>query len=243
MKLKSLTIGAVFACLLANPAFAAPVTAKYKASSAVGSGANHSLWISTGLGSGVGTDFDFDPLGLMTFFDDGTATLTGDLVSQSNANAGFELAFDYDSTFKKSNGDDFTPTFKSENSSMATIGTFYRNLTGGTLIGTGILAGLDLTVFRKPVDGPWATQIGGSNGTNNGANNKNNNFGMANWFMINVTSATCFICSNNSTIANLNGKQGDINIDLTPVPIPAAGFLLVGGLGALAGLRRKRRSS
>jgi opacity protein-like surface antigen len=66
MKLKSLTIGAVFACLLANPAFAAPVTAKYKASSAVGSGANHSLWISTGLGSGVGTDFDFDPLGLMS---------------------------------------------------------------------------------------------------------------------------------------------------------------------------------
>jgi hypothetical protein len=118
---------------------------------------------------------------------------------------------------------------------MATAGTFYRNLTGGTLIGTGILAGLNLTVTRKPIDGPWATQIGGSNGTNNGANNKNKNFGMANWFMINVTTATCRICSNNSVIANLNGKQGDINIDLVPVPVPAAGFLLIGGLGALAG--------
>ncbi len=243
MKLKSLTIGAVFACLLANSAMAAPVTAKYKASSAVGSGNDHSVWISTGLGNGVGQDFDFDPLGVMTFFSDGTATLIGSIVSQSNANAGFNLAFDYDNAFIKTDGSGFTPTFKSENGSMATISTFYRNLTGGTLMGTGILAGLDLTVSRKPVDGPWATQIGGSNGTDKGANNKNKNFGMANWFMINVDSATCSICTGNTTIANLNGKQGDINIDLAPVPAPAAGFLLIGGLGALAGLRRRRRKS
>jgi hypothetical protein len=85
--------GGVFCCLLANSAMAAPVTAKYEATSAVGSGANHSLWISTGLGGGVGSDFDFDPFGIMTFFDDGTATLAGDLVSQSNSAAGFNLAF------------------------------------------------------------------------------------------------------------------------------------------------------
>ncbi|MEP2028402.1 MAG: VPLPA-CTERM sorting domain-containing protein [Paracoccaceae bacterium] len=243
MKLKSVALGAIFAGLLASSAFAATVTAKYKATSAVGSRADHSLWISTGLGNGVGKDFNFTPFGTMTFLSDGTATLVGDVVSQTNALAGFKLSYFYDSTFKDINGNAFTPTFKSENGSKATASTFYRNLVGGVLRGTGILAGLDLRVTRKPVNGPWATQIGGSNGTDNGANNKNKNFGLANWFMINVTSATCSICSNNSTIANLNGKQGDINIDLTPVPVPGAGFLMVGGLSAFAALRRKRRKS
>jgi hypothetical protein len=81
MTLKPFTIGAVFASHLAHSAMAASVTAKYEATSAVGSGANHSLWISTGLGGGIGSGFDFDPFGIMTFFDDGTATLAGDLVS------------------------------------------------------------------------------------------------------------------------------------------------------------------
>jgi hypothetical protein len=39
-----------------------------------------------------------------------------------------------------------------------------------------------------------------------------------------------------------DGKGGFIdNVALTPAPLPAAGLVLLGGLGALAGLRRRRR--
>ncbi len=237
--MKKLIATAVFALTFAGAASAATITAEYDATSAVGSGADHSIWISGGLGAGIGSDFDFDPAGRFTLYDDGTATLKGSIVSQTRADAGFTLSFDYDSVF-----DGFTPKFKSENGSKEVLGsTFFRDMEGGTLIGTGVLAGLNLSVSRKPVDGPYATQIGPSNGTDNGANNKNKNFGMANWFMINVDSATCSVCSGNSVIANLNGKQGDVNVDLAAVPIPAAGYLMFGGLFALAGLRRRRRKT
>lgn len=223
----------------AAPVSAASVTAQYKATSAVGSGSDHSIWISSGLGAGIGSDFDFNPAGLFALFSDGTATLTGNIVSQTRADAGFALSFNYDSTF-----DGFSPAFKSENGSQAVAGqTFFRDLESGSLSGTGVLAGLELTVTRKPLNGPYATQIGPSNGVNNGANNKNKNYGLANWFSINVIRSDCSVCDNNSVIANLNGKQGDVNIDLAPVPVPAAGLMLIGGLAALGGLHRKRRKA
>ncbi len=218
----------------AASAATATVTNQYKASSAIGSGADHSLWISTGLGGGIGKDFDFDPAGLMTFLADGTASLIGRVVSQSNAGAWFDLAFNFDSTFLQ------TPNFKSENGSTETTGTFFRDLESGSLTGGGILAGLDLSITRLPVNGYYAAQIGAGTPTQNGANNKNNNFGMAVWFKIGVESATCSICSGNGVIDNLDGKQGDVNIDLSPVPVPAAGLLLAGALGALGILRRRR---
>lgn len=238
MKLKLVLAAIATVALTSGTAIAATISAQYQATSAVGSGADHSLWISGGLGGGVGSDFDFDPAGLFTLFSNGLATLTGKVVSQTNAGAWFDLAFNYDSTFLQ------TPNFKSENGSVATGDTFYRDLEDGTLIGGGILAGLNISVTRAPVNGYYATQIGSGTAQNNGANNKNNNFGMANWFKISITSATCSICTT-SQISNLvaNGGQGDINVDLTPVPVPAAGLLLVGALGALGVLRRRNRKT
>jgi hypothetical protein len=96
------------------------------------------------------------------------------------------------------------PAFKSENGSAEVLGsTIYRDLEGGTLIGFGLLAGLDLTVSRNPVNGNFATQIGPSNGTDIGANNKNKNYGLANWLFLTVTSNTCSICDSDE-IALLN---------------------------------------
>ena len=216
-----------------SSAHAAMITNSYSVTSAIGSGNDHSLWISGGLGAGIGSDFDFDPAGLFTLFDDGTATLSGTVISQDDNSSGFLLSFNYDNTFT------FAPSFKSENGSVETMDTIYRDLEGGTLIGFGLLDGLDLTVTRRPSDGPYATQIGPGTATNNGANNKNQNFGMAHWLSLIVDSASCSICDT-SQIKYLDGQQADINVDLAPVPLPATAMLLLSGLLGLLGLQRNK---
>lgn len=234
--LKALAVAA--ACIIGSQANAATITHNYEVTSAVGSGNDHSLWISSGLGSGIGRDFDFSPAGMFSIFSNGMAKLTGRVVSQDNPAAGFDLSFMYDNTFLKD------PKFKSENGSVATDDTFFLDLEGGTLIGTGLLAGLDLSVVRKPANGKYATQIGSGTDTQNGANNKNSNFGMSTWFTIQVDRADCIIC-NTSTIQNLNGRQGDINIDLNvaPVPLPAGGLLLLTAFAAAAGLHLRKSAA
>ncbi|MEX0280965.1 MAG: hypothetical protein AB3N13_07205, partial [Arenibacterium sp.] len=88
-----MTIIAALCALVAGSASAAQLTRKYSLSPAVGSGADHAIWISTGLGNGVGRDFDFAPAGVFSLYSDGTAKMSGHLVSQTNANAGFKLNF------------------------------------------------------------------------------------------------------------------------------------------------------
>jgi hypothetical protein len=39
------------------------------------------------------------------------------------------------------------------------------------------------------------------------------------------------------------GADLDVTVSAAPIPVPAAGLLLVGGLGALAAVRRRRRSA
>jgi hypothetical protein len=87
-KLASLIVATT---LIAATTEAATITSSYSATSAVGSSSDHSLWISTCLGNGIGSDFDFDPAGLFNLLDDGTAALSGTVVSQSNNNAEFQL--------------------------------------------------------------------------------------------------------------------------------------------------------
>jgi len=217
-------------------ASAATLESSWTATSAIGSGADHSMWLSHGLGNGIGKDFNFTN-GLLNLFDDGTGTLTATAVSQNNANAGFTVSVRYDNTFLQ------TPKFKSENGSVATGDTFFRDMESGTLTGFGVLAGLDASLTRMPADGKYATQFGSGTATSNGANNKNNQFGMANWFNFSIDQANCAICSNNSVldgIINAGSVQGDFNLNLAPVPLPASGWMLIAAAGGLAGMRRRK---
>ncbi len=241
MRIKTMLLAAAVATAAAGTSMAATLTHQYDVTSAVGSGSDHSIWIKSGIGS-IGSDFDFKPAGQFSMYDNGTATLTGSVESQNTAGSGFKVSFNYDSKFK------FTPQFKSENGSKAVPGqTFFRDLQSGTLTGYGALAGLVMKVSRMPNKGPYATQIGPSNGVNNGANNKNKNYGMAHWFDMRVLKNNCKVCTK-ATARALNKSQGDVNVDLEggpiggQIPLPASGLLLVGGLAGLAGLRRKRRS-
>lgn len=238
------------------------LTSEYSATSAaVGSGSGNSMFLKRGLGFKVRKKFDFDPSGVLSLYDDGTATLTGRVVSKRNPDAYFDLVFNYDNTFLTS------PVFKSQKGSVATGDTFFRDLEGGTLIGGGVLAGLDMSVTRARSDGRFATQFGSGTETKRGANNKNANFGMASWFKFSVDQALCRICGNKAISKRAAGGPvwGNLKLDLdpmqsfepdpaiqpavftaavedpAPVPLPAGGFLLIGGLTSLAALRRRKR--
>ena len=241
---KALAAGALMVLLGSGPSFAAT----YSATSAVGSGADHSLWISGGIGGGIGSDFNFSPAGIFDINPLGVGTLTGLVESQSLAGTGFSVAFNYDLSAAP-----FTPSFKSENGSAAGPDIRYTYLTGGTLTGTGELDGVVLSVDAKPVSGPYAVQFGSALPNTIGPNNKNQNRGLAHWLMIStvdINSCVTNFCANNSgALDNLLGRQGDINIDLAldpnqnipEVPLPATLPLFLGGLGLLGILNRRRK--
>lgn len=227
-----------------GPSFAAT----YSATSAVGSGADHSLWISGGIGGGIGSDFDFSPAGTFQIDPLGVGSLTGAVISQTAPGAGFLVNFSYDLSAAG-----FTPSFKSENGSAAAPDIRYTYLTGGTLTGTGALDGVVLTVDAKPLTGPYAVQFGSALPNTIGPNNKNQNRGLAHWFTISnvdiLGCATNYCQSYSSNLTGLLDRQGDINIDLAldpnqnipEVPLPATLPLFMGGLGLLGFLSRRRK--
>lgn len=215
--------------------------ATFKASSAIGSGADHSIWLSNGVSDSLtNKDFDFMPDGILELDANYNGTLTGTVKSQdATVDGGFTVLFNFASAVGMSPA----AKFKSENSSvLSSIDGFLANMTGGTLTGFGDLLGLNIDVsLMRGKNDEYAVQVGSGENGNNGANNKNTNFGMAFWFTSNATSTNCAVCDS-STAGRLTNVQGDVNIDLAPVPVPAGAFLTLTGLGAIASIRRRRRA-
>lgn len=104
----------------------------------------------------------------------------------------------------------------------------YFEFKNATLTGIDMLAGLDLSLVMAPVSGKYPAQLG------YGANNKDlDEFGLSTWFLWSTTS--------NTTGQKFRKKgQGDINVELSAVPIPATLPLLLGAFGVLAVVRRRR---
>lgn len=241
--LKNLALVATIASFgLASAATAATVTT-YSASSAQSdtyASDYHSLWSKRSVDVGLGHNFHFDPSGKFEIVDDGsnipgskTATLSGNVVSANDSSSGFKLLFNYNDDLTAYG----TPSFKNEQDSAAIQAlhgdNIFMSLLGGLLVGFGDLEGANFTVSTMPVPAAnaFATQIG------TGSNNKNANYGLANWFFFHKIAGRC----DNVNCDRLDGRQGDINIDLAPVPAPAAGLLLLAGIGALTGLRRAKK--
>jgi len=225
--MKNLLAIATAVAFSASPTLAAT----YTATSAVGSGSDHSVWLSY-LGSSGDSDFDFDPAGIFMLDEDtGLGSLKGTAKSQTQV-GGFEVHFAYTTDLSLYNNN---PAFKSENGSSEMADTFYLTMTGGTLMGYGYYEGIDFETSAMPVpaDGTFATQVGTT------ANNKNDKFGMANWFFVNTLVDGG--CSNDVVdLCSIDGTQGDINVDLAPVPLPAAGFLLLAAIGGFGAFGRRK---
>lgn len=221
-----LAAGAITAA--AGSAQAVPIS--YDATSFSNNG--HSLWLQGAHDAfGLNQHFDFAPdAGIFDTDQKTWGTLTGDVLNRDGTN-GFAVAFNY-------NDDDLDlrTGYKNGGGGAGNADNFFLNLVGGTLTGFGgILDGVILSVTRKPANGTLATQVG------TGANDKNGNFGMSNWFMV-ACEQGC------DTSAFGNRTQGDINVNLAatnrapvpPVPLPAAGWLLIAGLGGLAAMKRRK---
>ncbi len=222
---------AVFALTAPAQAASLDYDGTYAATSVNTAGNDHTFWLNGLIDGGADNYWQFDGgSGVFTVAgDNATANLTGTI--RNNVHATFALIVDV--TFAlRGLGDegDIIPnngTLEYKGSSHGgdpSMWAFY-DMTTASLTGADDLAGLllSLTTFGPPA------QLG------DGANDKNAGLGAAQWFSWTVEENTTKYAFESST-----GRQhGDINLNLSPVPVPAAGLLLIGAIGSLGFARRK----
>ncbi|MEM9199394.1 MAG: VPLPA-CTERM sorting domain-containing protein [Pseudomonadota bacterium] len=211
----------------------------YKAEAYSSLGGGHALWL-PGLIS-ADTDWKFrNGTGRFTYDTyGGNATLTGEIVND-NGTGYFDVDMEF--SFLQKGGDPrsapkcelgshcnstiYQDSYSDNFEYFDIIDTVARR---ATLTGYDALDGVVIEMSQRPADLRYPLQIGYS------ADNKRaNEFGGSVWFNWSVTEN-----ANNFSFANLSG-HGDVNIALTPMPLPASSLLLIAGLGGLVALRRRK---
>ncbi|MEL6807469.1 MAG: VPLPA-CTERM sorting domain-containing protein [Pseudomonadota bacterium] len=233
--LKTVVAAAAIATLGATSSFAATL---YNATSNVKEGAgNHSLWFSGGSNpdGAIGpaaNHFKFENLspGFGLFEVNGsTASLTGDVANANGQAFRIEMYFtEYTGTAfglktipGGPNGSDWT-LYDLDTTKSNTIS--YISGTGGAA-----LQSFNVSLRGGNSDGPYKVQVGV------GANDKDASlFGLSSWITLTDQDSSCIVnCS----------YAGDINIVLEPVPLPAAGVMLLAGMGGLFAMRRRKKAA
>jgi hypothetical protein len=174
----------------------------------------------------------------------GDIDFTGNIINLGDASLTAMIDFSFKPAASGSPKKELTSDSYSENGGSIDTSTwsYWDFLADGEMNGTGTQSGLKVKFTQYPAIGN-ADNIHGQLGF--GANGKNSNKGFSTWLTWEVTG--CMDATGNNGCSPLSldlgdSSKGDINIDLSPVPVPAAFWLFGTAMFALIGLRRKSRA-
>lgn len=234
--------------LLTFAAFSANAATTYVATEAIADSYakfsdGHALWL-----PGLADDNKWliGPTGAtFTLEDSGGATFTGSLQNQGNSALAGTFSFIF-SAAAEINGRSGEP--KKElidlaytDGSVDTDTWQYFDLDSGSFTGSGSASDLSLSFMQMPdpnrpnipAGEDWRGQFG------IGANGKNVGLGFSSWLTWSaVVGAGCTVCGSENLFDGETGR-GDINIDLAPVPVPAAFWLFGSALIGFIGMSRR----
>ena len=179
----------------------------------------HAIWFAQGT-----NDYVFAPgAGSLIEYDDGTAIISGTVYSISQPGSGFAVELLLEGRTSIAPPDSpkkelFDSAYIENFGPVDTATWYYYESFTGSMTGVGDLDGVFYTLSRRGA----AFQIGV------GASGKNLEPGASGWFW--------------ATDAHGNEIRGDLNLNLTAVPVPAALPLMLTALVALGLTRRRARA-
>ena len=191
--------------------------------------------------SGVNAYWQFAPENgkLAVGASNATAHLTGRI--QNNVSTSYQM--DVDVSFALREENEAGDTIKQGGGKYDGTWSF-MDMTAATFTGVGALDGLvlSLSAFPDPSVEDIPFQLG------EGANDKNTGLGGAGWFRWFAEVSEDYVGPSPFNSVDLGSRRhGDINLNLelipTPVPLPAAGMMLLAGLGGLGALRMRQKKS
>lgn len=247
MSYRARLFGALAAIAFAGSASAASLPAidaasyegTYDAHSVTTGGNDHSFWLYGFIG-GHSNYWQFDGDGGVFDYQGGVASLTGTIVNNSWAGAKFQVdaSFNFDGKGDRAPKCEFGAS-ACGSADYAYKSSFYEYFKYGTVTLTGLddLAGFVLTLVQR---GPDA-QLG------YGGNNKDiDEFGFSTWFKWIIVEIPKYAKYDYDYVYYKYKRfdrygHGDINIDMKPIPVPPALPLMLGALGMMGWLARRRR--
>ncbi|WP_300032094.1 VPLPA-CTERM sorting domain-containing protein [uncultured Roseobacter sp.] len=252
MNMNIFKAGAVAVAVSAMSLFATDADAAtadgFAATSVTTGGNDHTVWL-PGLIGGVDAYWQFEggAGSFVTRDDKASATLDGRIINNKDSMLQLDVAVEFNRLDPDQPGGGGTKNggldsslSAAEKQAIKDTWSFY-DMTSATLTGVAgtLLDGLTLTLTSYPLapkDIPF--QLGES------ANDKNQGYGGAGWFTWVATTTSDYagpaVRSTGDTGA---GRHGDFNLNLTAVPLPAAGWMLIAAFGGLGVMRARKKAA
>lgn len=212
-----------------------------------GNPGDHTLWLP---GLAANNDWIADGNGIFEVTATG-ATFTGSVVNQANSDLTADFSFDFINAAEITlNTNDLSTGDPKKELAASAYGPGgvdtdtwrYFDLVSGSMFGTDLASGFTVDFDQRPdptrpnisPGDDFRVQFG------EGANGKNTTLGVSGWLSWTAVVGNCAICGDPDVGITSGTGRGDINIDLSPVPVPAALWLFGSALVGFIGFSRRR---